>query len=193
MSDHETKGEAMSNVKLTIDGKQVEAPPTATVLEAAKSAGIYIPALCNDERVKPLGACRVCMVEVTKGKRTRLVTSCCYPVEEGIVVQTNTEKVQKIRKLVAELLWPAALPLALEMGVTSSRFTAPRGECSLCGLCVRYCDEVKKENAVYFEGRGVDRQLAFVPGTRVDCRACRECFDLCTGGWIMNEASKAFE
>ncbi len=193
MSDHGiAKGEAM--VTMTINGQQVKGEPGQTVLQAAKAAGIYIPALCNDERIKPFGACRVCMVEVTKGKRTRLVASCCYPVEDGIVVQTDTEKVKKIRKLVAELLWPSALPLALEMGVTSSRFTAEhRGECSLCGLCVRYCDEVKKANSVYFEGRGIDRELAFVPGTKVDCRSCRECFDLCTGGWIMNEASKAYE
>ena len=183
----------MKQVTMTINGQQVQAPEGQTVLEAAKAAGIYIPSLCHNEKIKPYGACRVCMVEVQKGKRTRLVASCCYPVEEGIVVQTDTEKVKKIRKLVAELLWPASLPLALEMGVTGSRFTAPTGECSLCGLCVRYCDEVKKDNAVYFHGRGIERELAFTPGMRVECRSCRACFDLCTGGWIMNEAAKAFE
>jgi bidirectional [NiFe] hydrogenase diaphorase subunit len=178
---------------MTINGREVTGEPGQTVLQAAKAAGIYIPALCNSDKTKPYGACRVCMVEVTKGKRTRLVASCCYPVEDGIVVQTDTEKVKKIRKLVAELLWPAALPLAMEMGLTSSRFKGQHGECSLCGLCVRYCDEVKKQNSVYFEGRGIEREVAFTPGMHVDCRACRECFDLCTGGWIMNEASKAFE
>jgi len=194
MSTNEpAKKDSVKQVTLTIDGKEVQAPATATVLEAAKAAGIHIPALCHNEKVKPYGACRVCMVEVQKGKRTRLVTSCCYPVEEGIVVTTNSEKIQKIRRLLAELMWPAAMPLALELGITGSRFHVPNGECNLCGLCVRYCDEVKKDNVVYFEGRGIERQVAFTPGVRVECRSCRQCFDLCTGGWIVNAAAKAYK
>ena len=63
-------------------------------------------------------------------------------------------------------------------------------DCSLCGLCVRYCAEVAKKNALYFQGRGINRRVAFIPGI-ADCDSCRECFGLCTGGWIVSEHGRA--
>ena len=80
-------------VKLTIDGKQFEAAEGTMVLDVARAHNIYIPTLCDHESVSPYGACRLCMVEITtKNGRKSLVTSCLYPVEEGLTVQTNTEK-----------------------------------------------------------------------------------------------------
>ena len=96
----------MDNVRLEIDGRIVTAEKGTTILQAAKEAGINIPALCNDERLAPHGVCRLCIVEITANNRTRLVTSCVYTVEEGLVVKTDTEKVRKIRKMILELLLP---------------------------------------------------------------------------------------
>ena len=92
----------MTMVNLTINGKQVQAPQGATILEAARAAGIHIPTLCYHPELRPEGACRLCMVEAS-GART-LVASCVYPVSEGMVVNTNTNKVREARKMVVELL-----------------------------------------------------------------------------------------
>jgi bidirectional [NiFe] hydrogenase diaphorase subunit len=175
----------MENVALEIDGRAVEAAQGTTVLQAAKSLGINIPTLCHDDRLESYGACRMCMVEIeTKWGRKRLVASCVYPVEAGLRVQTNTERVLKIRKMIIKLLWPAWQTYAEEFGVTSSRFKTGLTDCSLCGLCVRYCAEIKKENKIYFKGRGVERRPALVKGAELSCRACGECFTVCSSGWI---------
>ncbi len=175
----------MEKVNLEIDGRAVQAEQGATVLETARSMGIKIPTMCHDERLEEYGGCRMCMVEIeTKWGRKRLVASCVYPVEEGLKVQTGTEKVQRIRRMIIELLWPAWQPYAKEYGVTSSRFKTGMTDCSLCGLCLRYCSEVKKQNKIYFKGRGIERKPALVEGAELSCRACGECFTLCGSGWI---------
>ncbi|CQR72497.1 NADP-reducing hydrogenase subunit HndC [Sporomusa ovata DSM 2662] len=92
----------MEMVNLTIDGQQVAVPKTSTVLEAALSIGIKIPTLCYHPELRVEGACRVCMVEV-EGARS-LVASCVYPVNEGMVVHTNSAAAREARKSVVELL-----------------------------------------------------------------------------------------
>jgi NADH-quinone oxidoreductase subunit G len=93
----------MSTVKLTIDNRQVEASAGATILEAARGAGIKIPTLCAWPEIHHTpGACRVCMTEV-EGQRS-LIAACVFPVFEGMVIHTNTEKVRQARKMVVELL-----------------------------------------------------------------------------------------
>lgn len=175
----------MGNVTLEIDGRTVDAAEGTTVLDAAKSIGIKIPTLCHDDRLESYGGCRMCMVEIeTQWGRKRLVASCVYPVEEGLRVQTKTEKVVKIRKMIIELLWPAWQAYAEEYGVTGSRFQTGMTDCSLCGLCVRYCSEIKKGGKIYFKGRGIERQPALVEGAELACRACGECFTLCGSGWV---------
>ena len=91
-------------VNLTIDGMDFQAKEGSTLLEVARENGIEIPTLCYNEALGPEGRCRLCMVEIKRGSRTRLVTSCLYPVEEGLQVQTQTEKVLLTRKMVVELL-----------------------------------------------------------------------------------------
>ena len=179
----------MNKVTLEIDGKSVAVDEGLTVLDAARQAGADVPTLCYSEALKPYGACRLCMVEVTKGTRTRLVASCCYPVEPDLKVRTSTEKIEKIRKTLVELLMPLAAggpikALAAKYGLSKSRFKAQERDCVLCGLCVRYCAEIKGENAVYFQGRGVKRKLALLPGHSLVCANCEECWKLCPGGWI---------
>jgi NADH dehydrogenase/NADH:ubiquinone oxidoreductase subunit G len=175
----------MENVNMEIDGKAVQAEQGTTVLHAARSVGVKIPTLCDDNRLEAYGGCRMCVVEIeTKSGRKRLVASCVYPVEDGLKVQTSTEKVKRIRRMIIELLWPAWQLYAKEYGVTSSRFKTGITDCSLCGLCLRYCSEVKKQNKIYFKGRGIDRKPELVEGAELSCRACGECFSLCGSGWI---------
>jgi bidirectional [NiFe] hydrogenase diaphorase subunit len=177
----------MNDITLEIDGKTVTVPEGTTILEAAGANGIRIPTLCHNEKLKPQGVCRMCMVEITKGSRTRLVASCVYPVQEGLVVKTATERILKIRRMILELTWPSTHFLGKELGVSSSRFATQETECSLCGLCLRYCTEVKKKNVLYFKGRGINRKLAFIPGGKDECAYCEECFPLCTGGLVVNK------
>jgi len=164
-------------VTLEIDGKKVEADKGATVLEAAKSAGIDIPTLCVHEKLKPYGACRMCSVEVDSRGKTKVVASCGYPVEDGLVVRTHTPRIEKIRKLLIELVSPQTIfdgdvpgqlrILADKYGADVHRFqerlNVKPQRCILCGLCVRYCDEVLGSPAIGFVGRGIDRRVVFYP------------------------------
>ena len=77
-------------VTLTIDGRELQAEEGATILDVAEDNNIYIPTLCSNEAVAPYGACRLCLVETVKDGRERLVASCLYPVEEGLVVRTSS-------------------------------------------------------------------------------------------------------
>ena len=95
----------MSMVSLTIDGKNVTVPAGTTILEAAKAANIRIPTLCYLPEVQAIGACRVCLVEI-EGNRS-LQASCVFPAAEGLVVHTNSQKVQQARKFTVELLLSA--------------------------------------------------------------------------------------
>src|SRR3972149_9784772 len=92
----------MSKIVLQIDGRDVEAEQGMTVLEAARSAGISIPTVCHHEKLKPYGACRICVVEVEGRGRTNLVAACLRLVEQDLVVRTRSEKVDKTRKILLE-------------------------------------------------------------------------------------------
>ena len=154
---------------LKIDGKEVKAKDGMTVLEAAQSAGISIPTLCHHEKLEPFGGCRLCIVEVEVGGWTKLVVSCVYPVEENLVVRTRSEKIDRIRKTILNCCWPMLriLPrlqdLAKEYGADKDRFEKDASFCIHCGLCVRYCAEVKKKNAVGFVDRGIRKEISFIP------------------------------
>ena len=92
-------------VTLTIDGREIQAEEGTMVRTAAQENNIYIPGLCDEEAVAPYGACRLCMVEITTaGDREKMVTSCLYPVEEGLVVRTNSERIIRNRRMLIELL-----------------------------------------------------------------------------------------
>ncbi|MDO9535109.1 MAG: 2Fe-2S iron-sulfur cluster-binding protein [Bacillota bacterium] len=90
-------------VNLTLNGLEITVEKGTTLLEAAKFYGIEIPTLCYDEALSPYGACRLCLVEIGSPGRSKLVTSCTYPVVEGLIVRTHTDKVIKTRKLILEL------------------------------------------------------------------------------------------
>jgi len=181
----------MSEIQLEIDGKEVKATEGMTVLEAAQSAGISIPTLCHHEKLEPFGGCRVCIVEVEVNGWTKLVVSCVYPVEENIIVRTRSEKVDRIRKTIIELLMahapdsPQLQDLAQECGADKDRFEKEASFCIHCGLCVRYCAEVKKKNAIGFVGRGINKEISFIPEIAAkECNNCKECFPLCPTSYL---------
>jgi bidirectional [NiFe] hydrogenase diaphorase subunit len=129
----------MSEVALQIDGRVVKSQRGATVLEAARSAGISIPTLCYHEKLEPYGGCRLCTVEVEARGSTRLVAACLYPVEQDLTVRTRSKKIDKIRKLILELLLAHApmseelRRLAAEYGADQDRFEKEPNFCILSG------------------------------------------------------------
>ncbi len=176
----------MSDILLQIDGKEVKATQGMTVLEAARSAGISIPTLCYHEKLEPFGGCRLCIVEVESRGSTRLVVSCVYPAEKNLVVRTRSEKVDRIRRMILELQMAHApdafilQDLAKEYGADKNRFQKEPSFCIHCGLCVRYCAEVKKKNAIGFVDRGIRKEISFIPEIAAkECWNCKECFPLC--------------
>jgi len=173
-------------INLTIDGQKVEVEDGMTILEAAQKAGIKIPTLCYHKALRPYGSCRVCLVEISQGNGSIIRTSCLYPALEGMVVRTNTDRVVKARKIMIELLL-ARCPeseeiqkLAYECGVKETRIKKKNKDCTLCGLCVRMCEERMGVAAVSFVKRGSRREVKppFETPTEV-CRVCGACAFIC--------------
>lgn len=173
-------------VTLTIDGKKVQAEAGTTILKVAQDNNIYIPTLCFNEAVSAYGACRLCLVEVTRGKRERLVTSCLYEVEEGLQVKTNSERIASNRRMLMELLLArcpnnkAVQDMARRLGVEKTSFKLEDNHCILCALCVRACAEVVGVHAISFVGRGTGRDMAtpFYEPSDV-CIGCGSCAYIC--------------
>lgn len=179
-------------VTLTIDRQIVHVKRHTPILAVARQLGISIPTLCYHEAVKAYGSCRLCVVEVFRNGRSKLVTSCNYPAEEGLVVFTATEKVKSTRKMVMELLL-ARCPdvaqvqqLAAKMGIKVSGFKKKEAHrCILCGLCVRACEQIVGVNAISFASRGIEREVSTPFGMDSDaCIGCGSCTYICPTGCI---------
>ena len=177
----------MEPIKLNIDGKAIEVNKRTTLLQAAKSNGIEIPTHCYDDSLRPYGACRMCMVEITKNSKKRLVASCLYEVEEGLVVKTRTSQIDKIRKMIIELTWPNMSEYAEEYGARKDRFQNENIDCALCGKCTRFCEESGLADIVYFKGRGTERDVDLTPNTDYDYSIYKQCMALCSGGRLKNK------
>lgn len=173
-------------VKLTINGRNISAAEGATVLHAARENNIYIPTLCEMEAIAPYGACRLCLVEVSNGRRMTLQASCCLPAADGLVVLTHSARVERARRLLLEM-YVATCPsskriqdMASAMGLRECRYEAKHETCIQCGLCVRMCEQQMMAGAIGFSGRGVNRSVTRpFDMTSELCRQCGACLYIC--------------
>ena len=188
-------------INLKMNGLTITVEEGTTLLEAAQFMGFPIPTLCHMEGLSPYGACRLCVVEIGEGNRSKLVTSCTSLVQEGLNVRTASARVVKARKMIVELLL-ATCPqskiiqdIASELGVRQQRFKQEHEDCIMCGLCVRMCEEQMMAKAIGFRGRGDHRSI----GTPFDiksevCRLCGACMYVCPACQLRctyNEPDKA--
>ena len=176
-------------VTIRINGRAVQAPAGSYLIETLRGIGLEVPALCYHSSLEPYGACRLCVVEVAHPDwrgRPRVVTSCNYPVREGLEVFTHTPRVLGYRRDLFELLLarcpenPVVQQLARKHAGITSAVLDDIGEptnCVLCGLCVRVCEE-HSTGVLGFRNRGSDREVA-APQPIEDCVGCIACALLC--------------
>ena len=173
-------------ITLRINGLDVSVEKGTTVLEAARFLGFPIPTLCHMEGLSPYGACRLCVVEIGEEPKTKLVSSCTYPAEQGLKVRTASNRVLKARRMILELLL-ASCPqskviqdLASAHGIRTQRFKQEHEDCILCGLCVRMCEEQMMAKAIGFRNRGEKRSIGTPFDVKSDvCRQCGGCIYVC--------------
>lgn len=179
-------------ITFTINGTEYQAEKGTTVLAVARREGIDIPTLCDHEELTPYGACRLCMVETTKRGWASLQPACTYMAFEGLIVDTDTERVKKARKIIFELLL-ARCPdsekikeLAAKYGVAETRIALKDPDnCAMCGLCVRACAEISQREAISFAYRG-NKRVIQVPFNKISaqCVGCGACAYVCPTGRI---------
>ena len=204
-------------IQLTIDDQSVTVPEGTTIWEAAKRIGIAIPALCHDERLRPVGVCRMCVVDI--GARV-LAAACVRPVEPNMKVVTGSEKVVRQRAMLTDLLMsdqPEICPKEATTGDSALHALArqfgafggalPRGKdrpsdasskviavdhqaCILCDRCIRGCDEVQHNDVLGRTGKGYASRIAFdldTPMGESTCVSCGECMAVCPTGALINK------
>jgi predicted molibdopterin-dependent oxidoreductase YjgC len=198
-------------VKVTINGKIVEAPENVTILEAAVMSGVRIPTLCHHPKLTPFGGCRMCIVEV-KGI-PRPVTSCNTALSEGMEISTSTPLIEEMRRSVLELILSdhpndcmvceksgrcKLQELAYIYGIRENEFAGERRiyakrdgnpfierdleKCIMCGRCVKVCDEVQGVEAIDFGYRGFKSKICTKFEDDLDCEFCGQCVAICPTG-----------
>lgn len=190
--------------EITINNKKLTVEKGITILQAAKAAEIDIPTLCNLEGKTPLGACRVCIVDVEGS--VNLAASCATPVREGMVISTNSRKVRNARKTVVELLLSEhkgncqfcdrsddceLKDLAHKLGIREERFHVSEesepldestaalirdsGKCIKCRRCITICNEVQQVGALFPQYRGYETEIAPAFARGLEAVACVQC------------------
>ena len=194
----------MTEVTVTLNGKQVSGRDGITILELAQENGIDIPTLCYMSELSPTGSCRVCVVEI-EGSRT-LVGSCHTPITQGMVIYTHSPKVLEARRVIVDLLLAShsgfciicgkanvceLRKVAADMDVGLSRFQAKKryypienvspyiwrdlSKCILCRKCVRACREIAKKDVLGVAYRGFSSKLVVDCDEPLDKEVCRDC------------------
>lgn len=194
----------MSKITLTINGQSVTADQGMTVLEAAQSAGIYIPTLCYHPDLRTEGVCRICVVDV-EGQKL-LQPACAFPVADGMSITTHSPRVRDARRMIVELLLAnhpqdcltcsrnqkcELQKLAKELGIAEVRFRGERKtyeedsssasvirdpeKCILCKRCVRVCHELQSVGTLSASGRGWDTTIGPSNGMTLVEAVCVNC------------------
>lgn len=173
-------------VNLNIDGAVFRVAKGISVLDAALEYGVCIPHLCHMPTISDIGACRLCIVEHVVNGRSKVTASCTLRVADGMVIRSNSEKIKKLRRGIAELLVAqapnsrAVQDIAVRCGVKKVRYPFRNDNCVLCGRCVRICTELFGARALGFVGRGKDRRVdAPFNALSEFCIRCGKCVDVC--------------
>src|SRR5262245_39102533 len=198
-------------IRLTIDGRPVTVAPGTTLWEAARGLGIGIPVLCHQPRLRPVGVCRLCVVDV--GGRL-LAASCVRTCEEGMAVHTGGPRVEKSRRVLTQLLLAAhpspcqrerttgdcdlealgrhygiamngAAPRTRPADNSSPVIAVDHQACILCDRCIRACDEIQSNHVIGRAGRAGTTRIAFdldQPMGQSSCVSCGECAASCPTG-----------
>jgi predicted molibdopterin-dependent oxidoreductase YjgC len=189
-------------VKFKLNGRMRKTVKGRTVLEAAREAGVVLPAVCARDDLAPYGACRLCIVEVRERgrKRWRIVASCLYSVSDGLEVRTDTNRINRYRRTLLELMLarcpdvPYVRELARTYGVKRTRLSRGDDDCIMCGLCVRVCSEVVGADAIGFSSRGITRRVGKPFGIDASrCIACGACTYVCPTGAVQMEYERVIE
>ncbi len=203
--------EPKKNISLTIDGKAVAAVSGATVLEAARTAGITIPTLCHHPKLTPFGGCRLCIVQIDGIPRP--VTSCTTPAAEGMVVTTASPEISALRRRCLELILSDhpndcmtcegagscdLQEYAYQFGLRENPHGGERRQyekrdanpfierdmqkCIMCGRCVKVCGEIQGVGAINFTYRGFKSKICPPFERDLDCEFCGQCIQFCPTG-----------
>ena len=193
----------VKTITLTIDGRTITVPEGTSVWDASRKLGIEIPVLCHDQRLTPVGVCRMCVVEV-EGART-LQASCVRPCENGMKVNTASPMVLRNRKVLTELLMADQRPesarekalgddalfaLARKFDAKPERWTHGNSRatddsshvisvdhqaCILCDRCIRACDDVQSNDVIGRSGKGYETKISFDLDNAMGASTCVEC------------------
>lgn len=207
-------------VSITINGQTVQVPPGATILDAARTAGVEIPTICYHPSLTANAVCRLCTVEVV-GTRT-LQAACVVPVTPGMVVNTETRRVNTARRVILDLLASTVeLHEAPEIRAYMERYGAsleryPEGvrrefdvfddnpfyvrdyaQCVMCWRCIQVCaEDVQNTYALTWGGRGINSHVATAFGEDMPdttCVFCGNCIDVCPTGALKGEVEFELE
>ncbi len=204
----------MADVRVTVDGHDIDLRPGATILDACRRLRIDTPTLCQLDTLTPVNVCRVCVVEL-EGSRV-LVPACSRKVEEGMKVQTDSPRVRHSRRLVLELLassvdmtltsaqvhgWmerygataarfgPEAATVAQPVKVDNELYVRDYSRCILCYKCVEACGvDAQNTFAIAVAGRGFDAHISTefeAPLPDSACVYCGNCIGVCPTGALM--------
>jgi len=204
-------------VKITIDGKTIEAEMGQTIMEAADAAGIYIPRLCAHKDLKPIGSCRICTVIVDG----RPQAACVKPVRDGMVIENNSEKLLQYRRSIIDMIFTEGnhfcmfceksgncelQALAYRFGILAPQYPyqfpkkdvdashpdilLDHNRCIMCARCVRASQELDGKNVFQAIGRGFNRKIG-VNGEKAladtEMEATDRAADICPVGCIIKK------
>ena len=194
----------METIRLIVDGREIETQKGKSVLEASLDGGMYIPHLCHHADLSPIGACRLCVVEIDGAEG--LQTACTTPVSERMVVRTKSDEIDHTRRLAMELMLAGHPPdcgtcvkyLNCELQsikqylvndhlsvkrrsklfpVTSTNplFLNDPNKCILCGRCVRACHELRGVGVLFYKKKGKETYIGTAEDLPLAESGCRFC------------------